>query len=92
MSLKFTAMGRLPLLSTIGTRERAEDPPETLACRLGGRRAPQAAPKARSVGTDCWALHPLHRSVDRLPHSQRIRSLTCAALRPGDLSPLFQPW
>jgi hypothetical protein len=29
MSFKFTAMGRLPLLSAIGTRERAEDPPET---------------------------------------------------------------
>jgi hypothetical protein len=38
MSLKFTAMGRLPMLSTIGTREQAEDPLETLSCRLGRRR------------------------------------------------------
>lgn len=36
MSFKFTAMGRLPLLSAIGTRERAEDPPETLAVASGG--------------------------------------------------------
>ena len=41
MSLKFTAMGRLPMLSTIGTREQAEDPLETLNCRLGRRRTPR---------------------------------------------------
>jgi hypothetical protein len=35
MSLKFTAMGRLPLLSTIGTRERVEDPLETLTVVSG---------------------------------------------------------
>lgn len=38
MSLKFTAMGRLPMLSTIGTRERAEDPLETLTVASGARR------------------------------------------------------
>lgn len=40
MSLKFTAMGRLPMLSTIGTRERAEDPLEslTVASGAGGPR------------------------------------------------------
>ena len=90
MSLKFTAMGRLPLLSTIGTGERAEDPLESSNGRLGGRRAPRAAPKGRAVGTLCRALHLLRRSVDRLPCSQRIGSLTCAALRPGDLSPLLR--
>jgi hypothetical protein len=42
MSLKFTAMGRLPLLSTIGTRERAEDPLETLTVASGG-----AGPRGR---------------------------------------------
>ncbi len=74
MSLKFTAMGTLPILSTIGTREQAEDPLETLNCRLRGRRAPKAAPKGRSVGTLCRALHLLHRSF--ASSSQRIRSLT----------------
>jgi hypothetical protein len=82
MSLKFTAMGRLPLLSTIRTRQRVEDPLKTLTVASGG-----AGPRGRLLrGVQS------RRGVNRLPHSQRIGPRTCAALRPGDLSPLLRPW
>lgn len=79
MSLKFTAMGRLPMLSTIGTRERAEDPLETLTVASGAggprRRLLRGVQLALSAGLCIFCI----AAVGRLPHSQRIRSLTCVA-------------
>jgi hypothetical protein len=41
-----------------------------------GSSGQEAAAKASSAGTRCWALHLLHRSVVSLPHVKRIRALT----------------